>query len=76
MEVGIFRPAQRAHPGVAVARQSAEPMATGTYTVTGDEHGKPIAVKLYDDSGNIAAEVVFLVSCAPGERRLFVSTFS
>ena len=67
MEVGIFRPAQQSHPGLPDARQSAEAMAIGTYIVKGDEHGRPIAVKLYDDSGNVAAEVVFLLSCAPGE---------
>ena len=67
MEIGIFRPSQQAHPGLPDARQSAEPMATGKYLVRGDEHGNPVAVKLYDDSGNVAAEVVFLLSCAPGE---------
>ena len=67
MEIGIFRPAQGLHPGVEGARQSSEPMAVGRYTVQGNEHGKPIAVNLFDSSGNIAAEVVFLVSCAPGQ---------
>ncbi|KAL3153286.1 hypothetical protein ABBQ38_011632 [Trebouxia sp. C0009 RCD-2024] len=66
VEIGIFRSAQQSHPGLPDARQSAEPMAVGTYTVQGDEHGKPIAVKLYDGSGNVAAEIVFLLSCAPG----------
>lgn len=62
LEVGIFRPVQRATP----IRQSAEPMAKGTYLVQGHEHGMPIAVKLFDSSDNLAAEVVFLLSCAPG----------
>lgn len=76
MEIGIFRPAQGLHPGVEGARQSSEPMAVGRYTVRGDEHGKPIAVKLFDSSGNIAAEVVFLVSCAPGQAMHFFACCS
>ena len=65
-----FRFYEQEPPGavirVGLRDASNQQLATGEYTVQGDEAGLPIAVHLFDNTGRSVAQIVFLLSCAPG----------
>ncbi|DBA74827.1 TPA: hypothetical protein ACH3X2_009170 [Trebouxia sp. C0005] len=51
---------------VGLRESGGQPIASGEYVVQGDEAGLPIAVHLQDSTGREIAQIVFLLSCAPG----------
>ena len=52
---------------VGLRERGGQPIASGEYVVQGDEAGLPIAVHLQDSTGREIAQIVFLLSCAPGK---------
>lgn len=54
------------HITVGIRENGSQPLATGEYTVRGDEAGMPILVHMHDSTGREIAQIVFLLSCAPG----------
>ncbi len=55
---------------VGMRERGGPPIASGEYVVQGDEAGLPIAVHLQDSTGRENAQIVFLLSCAPGKEHV------
>jgi hypothetical protein len=55
---------------VGLRERGGQPIASGEYDVQGDEAGLPIAVHLQDSTGRGIAQIVFLLSCAPGTENI------
>lgn len=56
------------HITVGIRQNGTQPLATGEYIVRGDEAGLPILVHMQDSTGREIAQIVFLLSCAPGTK--------
>ena len=56
------------HITVGIRQNGSQPLATGEYVVRGDEAGLPILVHMQDSTGREIAQIVFLLSCAPGTK--------
>ena len=52
---------------VGLRERGGQPIASGEDVVQGDEAGLLIAVHLQDSTGREIAQIVFLLSCAPGK---------